>query len=37
MRGKLKRAGWNNDFPLKLVNVASSRAKDVKTGKFQMR
>ncbi len=32
MRGKLKRAGWDNDFLLKLVSFASSLAKDVEPG-----
>ena len=37
MRGKLKRAGWYNDFLLKLVSFSSSLAKDVKTPKIQTR
>ena len=37
MRGKLKRAGWDNDFLLKLVSFASSLAKDVEPEKNQTR
>ena len=37
MRGKLKRAGRDNDFLLKLVSFASSLARDVETGKVQTR
>ena len=37
MHGKLKRAGWDNDFLLKLVSFASSLARDVETGKVQTR
>lgn len=37
MRGKLKRAGWDNDFLLKLVSFASSLTKDVEPGKTQTR
>ena len=37
MGGKLKRAGRDNDFLLKLVSFASSLARDVETGKVQTR
>ncbi len=37
MGGKLKRAGRDNDFLLKLVSFASSLAKDVEPGKVQTR
>ena len=37
MRGKLKRAGRDNDFLLKLVSFASSLARDVEPGKVQTR
>ena len=37
MRGKLMRAGWDNDFLLKLISSASSLAKEVKSGKIQTR
>ena len=37
MRGKLKRAGRDNDFLLKLVSFASSLARDAETGKVQTR
>ena len=37
MRSKPTRAGWDNDFLLKLVSFASSLAKDVEPGKIQTR
>ncbi|MCY3880325.1 MAG: ISAs1 family transposase, partial [Rhodobacteraceae bacterium] len=37
MRGKLMRAGWDNDFLLKLISSASNLVKDVKPGKIQTR
>ena len=37
MRGKLMRAGWDNDFLLKLISSASNLAKDAKPGKIQTR
>ncbi|MCY3880314.1 MAG: ISAs1 family transposase, partial [Rhodobacteraceae bacterium] len=37
MRGKLMRAGWDNDFLLRLISSASSLAKEVKSGKIQTR
>ena len=37
MRGRLMRAGWDNDFLLKLISSASNLVKDVKPGKIQTR
>ena len=37
MRGKLKRAGWDNGFLLKLISSASNLTADVKPGKNQTR
>ncbi|MCY3880239.1 MAG: ISAs1 family transposase [Rhodobacteraceae bacterium] len=37
MRGRLMKAGWDNDFLLKLISSASNPAKDAKPGKIQTR
>ena len=37
MRGRLMKAGWDNDFLLRLISSASSLAKEVKSGKIQTR
>ena len=37
MRGRLMKAGWDNDFLLKLISSASNLVKDVKPGKIQTR
>ncbi|MCY3878919.1 MAG: ISAs1 family transposase, partial [Rhodobacteraceae bacterium] len=37
MRGRLMRAGWDNDFLLRLISSASNPAKDAKPGKIQTR